>query len=217
MSGTLIRPDVVHAGVVEYLDAWQRQRDLHAAVAAGEAPDTVLLLEHPSVYTAGKRTEPWDRPMDGTPVVDVDRGGKITWHGPGQIVGYPILRLDARTGAPVDVVAYVRRVEAMLIDVCAELGLATTRIEGRSGVWVPQDERGPARKVAAIGIRVARGVSMHGFALNCDCDLSVYDRIVPCGIRDAGVTSLTAELGRPVPVSEVLPVVERHLGTLLEH
>ena len=213
MSGTLTHPEVLRAGVLEYLDAWQRQRDLHAAVVAGEIPDTVLLLEHPSVYTAGKRTEPWDRPMDGTPVVDVDRGGKITWHGPGQLVGYPIMRLP---GEPVDVVAYVRRMEAMLIDVCAEMGLSATRIEGRSGVWVPQDDRGPARKVAAIGIRVARGVSMHGFALNCDCDLSVYDRIVPCGIRDAGVTSLTAELGRPVTVREVQPVVERHLGTLVE-
>jgi len=144
-------------------------------------------------------------------VIDVDRGGKITWHGPGQLVGYPILRLPD----PVDVVAYVRRVEQMLIDVCAEFGLATSRVEGRSGVWVPADERGPARKIAAIGIRVARGVTLHGFALNCDCDLTHFDRIVPCGIRDAGVTSLTAELGRPVPVAEALPLVERHLGTLL--
>ena len=168
----------------------------------------MLLLEHPSVYTAGKRTEPWDRPMDGTPVVDVDRGGKITWHGPGQLVGYPIVELPD----PVDVVAYVRRVEQLLIDVCAEFGLAADRVEGRSGVWVPADDRGPDRKVAAIGIRVARGVTLHGFALNCDCDLSAFDRIVPCGIRDAGVTSLTAELGRPVTVADVLPVVERHLA-----
>ncbi len=141
----------------------------------------------------------------------MDRGGKITWHGPGQIVGYPILTLPD----PVDVVAYVRRVEQMLIDVCAELGLAATRVAGRSGVWVAEDDRGPARKVGAIGIRVARGVTLHGFALNCDCDLSAYDRIVPCGIRDAGVTSLSAELGRDVTVAEVLPVVRRHLGTLL--
>ncbi|MFS8477531.1 MAG: lipoyl(octanoyl) transferase LipB [Micromonosporaceae bacterium] len=201
---------VVRAGVVDYQEAWDEQRRLHEAVAGG-APGTVLLLEHPSVYTAGKRTEPWDRPLDGTPVIDVDRGGKITWHGPGQLVGYPILRLPD----PVDVVAYVRRVEQMLIDVCAEFGLATSRVEGRSGVWVPADERGPARKIAAIGIRVARGVTLHGFALNCDCDLTHFDRIVPCGIRDAGVTSLTAELGRPVPVAEALPLVERHLGTLL--
>ncbi|GHJ06479.1 octanoyltransferase [Micromonospora humidisoli] len=201
----------VRAGVVDYPTAWDEQRRLHAAVVAGERGDTVLLLEHPSVYTAGKRTEPWDRPMDGTPVVDVDRGGKITWHGPGQLVGYPIVRLPD----PVDVVAYVRRTEQLLIDVCAEFGLTAGRVEGRSGVWVPADGRGPARKVAAIGIRVARGVTQHGFAINCDCDLSYYDRIVPCGIADAGTTSLTAELGRPVPVTEVLPVVERHLPTLL--
>jgi lipoyl(octanoyl) transferase len=201
----------VPAGFVDYRVAWDEQRRLHAAVVAGEEPDTVLLLEHPSVYTAGKRTEPWDRPMDGTPVVDVDRGGKITWHGPGQLVGYPILRLPD----PVDVVAYVRRTEQLLIDVCAELGLTAERVAGRSGVWVPEDDRGPARKVAAIGIRVARGVTLHGFALNCDCDLSAFDRIVPCGIRDAGVTSLTAELGRPITVAEALPVVERHLPTLL--
>ncbi len=201
---------VVRAGTVDYQEAWDEQRRLHEAVADGSSPDTVLLLEHPSVYTAGKRTEPFDRPMDGTPVVDVDRGGKITWHGPGQLVGYPILTLPD----PVDVVAYVRRVEAMLIAVCAELGLSTSRVEGRSGVWVPADDRGPARKIAAIGIRVARGVTLHGFAINCDCDLSAFDRIVPCGIRDAGVTSLSAELGRAVTVAEVLPIVERHLGLL---
>ncbi|BCJ63500.1 lipoyl(octanoyl) transferase LipB [Polymorphospora rubra] len=202
---------VVDAGVVDYLAAWDEQRRRHEAVAAGEESDTALLLEHPSVYTAGKRTEPWDRPMDGTPVVDVDRGGKITWHGPGQLVGYPILRLPD----PIDVVAYVRRTEQLLIDVCAEFGLATDRIEGRSGVWVAEDDRGPARKVAAIGIRVSKGVTQHGFSINCDCDLTAFDRIVPCGIRDAGVTSLTAELGRPVTVADVLPVVHRHLPTLL--
>jgi lipoyl(octanoyl) transferase len=163
------------------------------------------------VYTAGKRTEPWDRPQDGTPVVDVDRGGKITWHGPGQLVGYPIVKLPD----PMDVVAYVRRVEQMLIDVCAELGLSTTRIDGRSGVWIPADDRGPDRKVAAIGIRVARGVTLHGFAINCDCDLGAFDRIVPCGIRDAGVTSVSAELGRTVTVAEALPIVEEHLPTIL--
>jgi lipoyl(octanoyl) transferase len=201
----------VRAGLLDYRAAWDEQRRLHEAVVTGAQGDTVLLLEHPSVYTAGKRTEPWDRPMDGTPVVDVDRGGKITWHGPGQLVGYPILTLPD----PVDVVAYVRRVEQLLIDVCAEFGLATGRVEGRSGVWVPEDDRGPARKVAAIGIRVARGVTLHGFSINCDCDLAYFDRIVPCGIRDAGVTSLTAELGRPVTVADVLPVVERHLATLV--
>lgn len=172
----------------------------------------MLLLEHPSVYTAGKRTNSWDRPTDGTPVIDVDRGGRITWHGPGQIVGYPILRLPD----PVDVVAYVRRMEQMLIDVCTDLGVATTRMEGdnRSGVWVPADDRGPDRKVAAIGIRVARGVTLHGFALNCNPDLRAFDKIVPCGIRDAGVTSLSVELGRDVTVAEVTPIVVRHLDKL---
>jgi lipoyl(octanoyl) transferase len=201
---------VVRAGLVDYQEAWAEQRRLHEAVADSLSAPTVLLLEHPSVYTAGKRTEPWDRPADGTPVVDVDRGGRITWHGPGQLVGYPILRLPD----PVDVVAYVRRVEQLLIDVCGSLGLRTERVEGRSGVWVPADDRGPARKVAAIGIRVARGTTLHGFSLNCDCDLSAYDAIVPCGIRDAGVTSLSVELGRDVTVAEVLPVVERSLRTL---
>lgn len=202
---------MVHAGTVDYSAAWDEQRRRHAAVVRGETPDTVLLLEHPSVYTAGKRTEPLDRPVDGTPVIDVDRGGKITWHGPGQLVGYPIVRLPD----PVDVVAYVRRVEQVLIEACATVGLATTRVDGRSGVWVTADGRGPDRKVAAVGIRVAQGVTLHGFSLNCDCDLTHFDRIVPCGIRDAGVTSLSAELGRPVPVAEMLPIVEGHLRTLL--
>ncbi len=210
MTHTLTGLSVVRAGVVEYGAAWDEQRRLHEAVVAGTEPATVLLLEHPSVYTAGKRTEPLDRPVDGTPVVDVDRGGKITWHGPGQLVGYPIMHL----AAPLDVVAYVRRVEDVLIETCAEVGLRASRIEGRSGVWVPADERGPDRKVAAIGVRVAQRVTLHGFALNCDCDLAAFDRIVPCGIRDAGVTSLTAELGRPVTVAEVLPIVERHLPLL---
>jgi lipoyl(octanoyl) transferase len=201
---------VIRAGLVPYEQAWQRQRELHSAVAAGTAPDTVLLLEHPPVYTAGKRTEAWERPADGTPVIDVDRGGKITWHGPGQLVGYPILRLPD----PIDVVAYVRRVERMLIDVCADLGLITARVDGRSGVWLPADDR-PDRKVAAIGIRVAQGVTLHGFALNCNPDLSWFDRIVPCGIRDAGVTSLTTELARDVTVTEVTPLVEQRLPELL--
>jgi lipoyl(octanoyl) transferase len=202
--------EVVRAGLVDYETALAEQRRIHEAVADGTAPDTVLLLEHPSVYTAGKRTEPGDRPLDGTPVIDVDRGGRITWHGPGQLVGYPIVKLPD----PIDVVAYVRRTEQLLIDVCAEFGLATTRVEGRSGVWVAGDGRGPDRKVAAIGIRVARGVTLHGFAINADCDLSRYDIFVPCGIRDAGVTSLSAELGRSITVADVLPVVERHLATL---
>jgi lipoyl(octanoyl) transferase len=207
-TGTL---RVVHAGLIDYRAAWDEQRRLHDAVVIGAEPDTVLLLEHPSVYTAGKRTNSWERPLDGTPVVDVDRGGRITWHGPGQIVGYPIVRLPD----PIDVVAYVRRVEQMLIDVCAEFGLATGRIEGQSGVWVAADDRGPDRKVAAIGIRVARGVTLHGFALNCDPDLTYFDRIVPCGIRDAGVTSLSVELGGDVTIAEATPVVERHLATIL--
>jgi len=205
---------VIRAGTVPYEQAWERQRALHAEVVAGTTPDTVLLLEHPPVYTAGKRTEPHERPFGnaGAPVIDVDRGGKITWHGPGQIVGYPIVRLPD----PIDVVAYVRRMEATLIAVCAEFDVAAGRVEGRSGVWLAADANRPARKIAAIGIRVAQGVTLHGFALNCDPDLSWYDRIVPCGIADAGVTSLAAELGRDVTVEQVLPVVERHLPSLFD-
>jgi lipoyl(octanoyl) transferase len=202
---------MIRAGLVPYEQAWARQRELHAEVVAGTAPDTALLLEHPPVYTAGRRTEAWERPLDGTPVIDVDRGGKITWHGPGQLVGYPIVRL----ADPVDVVAYVRRMERVLIEVCADLGVVAGQIDGRSGVWMPADDQGPDRKIAAIGIRVAQGVTLHGFAINCDPDLSWFDRIVPCGITDAGVTSLTKELGRDVPVAEVLPVVERRLPGLV--
>ncbi|WP_149179949.1 lipoyl(octanoyl) transferase LipB [Streptomyces sp. TRM49041] len=262
----------VHLGfgedAVEYQEAWERQREVHAARFADQVPDTCLLLEHPPVYTAGRRTEESERPLDGTPVVDVDRGGKITWHGPGQLVGYPILKLPR----PVDVVAHVRRLEEALIRTAAEFGLETTRIEGRSGVWVlgdPLEERpafggaarsasdpvggggrtglaldfdprlhddefdprmsGPEyapsnagqrredRKLAAIGIRVAKGVTMHGFALNVNPDNTWFDRIVPCGIRDAGVTSLANELGRDVPLEEVVPVAERHLRDVLEN
>jgi len=201
---------VLRRGLVDYREAWAEQQRLHDAVVTGGRPDTVLLLEHPSVFTAGRRTEPADRPFDGTPVIDVDRGGKITWHGPGQLVGYPIVKLPD----PIDVVAYVRRTEQLLIDVCAEFGVLAERVEGRSGAWVRGAGDVPDRKIAAIGIRVARGVTLHGFALNCDCDLASYDLFVPCGIRDAGVTSLSQQLGRPVPVAEVLPVVERHLPTL---
>jgi lipoyl(octanoyl) transferase len=200
---------MVHAGLVPYQEAWDEQRRVHAAVAAGTEPDTVLLLEHPAVYTAGKRTSPFERPQDGTPVIDVDRGGKITWHGPGQLVGYPIVALPD----PVDVVAHVRRVEEALILTCADLGVETTRVEGRSGVWVVGD--GIDRKVAAIGIRVSQGVTMHGFALNCDADLSAYDRIVPCGLTDATVTSLTQETGRVVTVADVMPYVEKRLTEVL--
>ena len=195
----------------EYRATWELQRQVHADVVAGERPDTVLLLEHEAVYTAGKRTEPHERPFDGTPVVDVDRGGKITWHGPGQLVGYPIVALSD----PIDVVAYVRRLEQVLIDTVAELGVDAGRVEGRSGVWVAGEGVRRERKIAAIGIRVAQGVTMHGFALNCDCDLSAYGRIVPCGIPDADVTSLSAETGRTVTVVDTLPVVRRHLAASL--
>ena len=243
------------ADAVEYQQAWDEQRRVHAARFADEIPDTCLLLEHPPVYTAGRRTTPAERPLDGTPVIDVDRGGKITWHGPGQLVGYPIVKLPR----PVDVVAHVRRLEEALIRVCADLGLATSRVEGRSGVWVlgeAQDpaaraaalgglsldfdprlrdeefdprlsgpeyapsnagQRGEDRKVAAIGVRVAKGVTMHGFSLNVNPDNTWFDRIVPCGIRDAGVTSLAEELGRDITVQDVLPLVEKHLREVLEN
>ena len=208
---------------VDYLEAWSRQREVHAAVVDG-GPDTTLLLEHSPVYTAGKRTEPHERPVDppagsgpAVPVIEVDRGGKITFHGPGQLVGYPIVRLPDH----VLVVDYVRRLEEALIGVCAELGVATARVPGRSGVWlqaVPATDTSPARperKIAAIGIRVSRGVTMHGFALNCDVDLSWYERFVPCGIADAGVTTLSEELGRDVTVAEAVPLVEQHLRRML--
>ncbi|MCX4551536.1 lipoyl(octanoyl) transferase LipB [Streptomyces sp. NBC_01387] len=245
---------------VEYQEAWQKQREVHAARFADEVPDTVLFLEHPPVYTAGRRTADSERPLDGTPVVDVDRGGKITWHGYGQLIGYPIQKLPR----PVDVIAHLRRLEEALIRVCAEFGVETSRVEGRAGVWVlgdPAESRngtdggrlsstgglsldldprlqddefdprmnGPEyapsnagqrredRKIAAMGIRVAKGVTMHGFALNCNPDTTWFDRIVPCGIRDAGVTSLSYELGREVTVAEVLPVVEKHLRDVLEN
>jgi lipoyl(octanoyl) transferase len=205
---------VVHAGfgdaAVPYEAGWDLQRRTHALRADDLIPDTVLLLEHEPVYTAGKRTEPLDRPIGdpGAPVVDVDRGGKITWHGPGQLTGYPIVRLPD----PVDVVGYVRLLEKMMMAVCTELGLETVTVEGRSGLWVPGT---PDRKIGSIGIRVARGVTMHGFMLNCDCDMSWFDRIVPCGIRDVGSTSLTLELGRTVTVAEITPLVERHLADVL--
>lgn len=218
----------VHAGfgadAVPYLAGWDLQRRLHERRACDSIPDVCLLLEHEAVYTAGRRTSPLDRPAGeaGAPVIDVDRGGQITWHGPGQLVGYPIIRL----GEPVDVIAYVRAIEEALIRACAEAGVTTTRVEGRSGVWVtgsrPGDLAGggagparPDRKVGAIGIRVSRGVTMHGFALNCDPDLGWFDSIVPCGIRDAGVTSLTAETGRQVSVADLMEPVERHLAEVL--
>lgn len=191
---------------VPYTEAWELQREVHAAVVDGARPDTVLLVEHESVYTAGRRTSAAERPVDGTPVVDVDRGGRITWHGPGQLVAYPIVRL----AQPVDVVAYVQALEQAVIDACAALGLDTVRVEGRSGVWLPGDGRRD-RKVAAIGVRVARGVTMHGLALNCDADLAAFGRIVPCGLPDADVTSLSQELNRPVTVLDVAPILRLHL------
>jgi lipoyl(octanoyl) transferase len=202
------------ARAVAYLAAWNLQRRVHEQRAAGAIGDACLLLEHEPVYTAGKRTSPQDRPLadPGIPVIDVDRGGKITWHGPGQLVGYPIVKL----AEPVDVIAYVRGLEEALIRACAEVGVATGRVEGRSGVWLPGDSSGrPDRKVAAIGIRVSRGVTMHGFALNCDCDLGWFGRIVPCGISDASVTSLSAETGRPVTVAEMTSIVQPHLAAAL--
>ena len=197
---------------VDYLRAWDHQREVHAQVVSGELPDTVLLLEHEAVYTAGKRTEPHERPLDGTPVVDVDRGGKITWHGPGQLVGYPIVRLTH----PVDVVGHVRRLEDMMMAVCSDLGVQTQRVEGRSGVWLPADGSRPERKIGAIGIRVSQDVTMHGFALNCDNDLGYADVVIPCGITDAGVTSLSKELGRDVSVAEVVPLATAHLQRVLD-
>jgi lipoyl(octanoyl) transferase len=202
------------ADAVDYAAAWDIQRQVHERRVAGDIPNTCLLLEHQPVYTAGKRTSPLDRPVGdpGAPVIDVDRGGKITWHGPGQLVGYPIVALDE----PLDVVNYVRLVEDALIGACAAFDVMASRVDGRSGAWLVGDGHGkPDRKIAAIGIRVARGVTMHGFALNCDCDLTWYDRIVPCGIRDAAVTSLSAETGRHITVADVLPVVEQQLARVL--
>jgi lipoyl(octanoyl) transferase len=213
MSGELV---FAHAGfgaaAVPYLGAWDLQRRLHERRAGDEIPDTCLLLEHEPVYTAGKRTSPLDRPLTdpGIPVIDVDRGGKITWHGPGQLVGYPIVKL----AEPIDVIAYVRSLEEALMRSCAGMGVATTRVEGRSGVWITEPGH-QDRKVAAIGIRVSRGVTMHGFELNCDCDLGWFDKIVPCGIRDAGVTSLSAETGRRVTVADMLDCVQHHLADVL--
>ncbi len=206
---------VVHLGFapsfVPYEQAWAEQRRVHEEVVAG-GQDTVLLLEHEPVYTAGKRTASWERPTTGAPVVDVDRGGRITWHGPGQLVGYPIVRLPE----PFDVIEYVRRVEQVLIERDRRARLATTRVEGRSGVWLLADGDKPDRKVGAIGVRVARGVTMHGFAVNCDPDLGWYSSIVACGIEDASVTSLSVELGRVVTVQELLPLVEARLTQLVQ-
>jgi lipoyl(octanoyl) transferase len=190
---------------MEYEQAWQLQRGLHADVANGIRENTLVLLEHPSVYTAGRRTEEFERPLDGSNVIEVDRGGRITWHGPGQLVGYPIIKLLE----PTEVVGFVREIEGALINVCAELGVNAVRIEGRSGVWIV-DSQGD-RKIAAIGVRVAKGVTMHGFAININPDLKAYDQIVACGIRDAQVTSLQKELGREITVDEITHIIEAHV------
>lgn len=192
-------------GLLEYTQAWDLQRSIHNEVEGGTRPNTMLLLEHPSVFTAGRRTEDSDRPTNGAQVIDVDRGGRITWHGPGQLVGYPIVRLKN----PTELVGFVRELESALIRVCSELGVSTVRIEGRSGVWM-RDSRGD-RKIAAIGVRVTKGVTMHGFALNVNPDLSAFRQIVPCGINDADVTSLEIELGRTIVIDEVIELVERHM------
>lgn len=192
-------------GLVDYQKAWDVQRTIHEEVASGIRPNTLLLLEHPSVYTAGRRTDVSERPNDGTPVIDVDRGGRITWHGPGQLVGYPIVKLHK----PTELVGFVREIESALIGVCEDLGIPAIRVEGRSGVWI-RDAKGD-RKIAAIGIRVAKGVSMHGFALNVNPDLAAFAQIVPCGIADADVTSLEVELARTITIEEVAPLVERHV------
>ncbi len=207
--------DIVVTGLsansVPYVEALELQRATHRAVVRGTSPDTVLLLEHPSVYTAGKRTEDFERPTDGTPVIDVDRGGKITWHGPGQLVGYPILRL----AEPIDVVGYVRRLEGMLIAVLADVGIDAGRVAGRSGVWIGYDSPVGAEKIAAIGIRVAEGVTMHGFSLNCNNSFDAYTKIIACGISDAGVTSISRELGRDVSPDDVVPFIRSHFDIVM--
>ena len=209
--------EVQWLGEVDYTSTWELQAQLAKEIAAGTRPDTLLLLEHPATYTAGKRTEESDRPTNGLPVVDVDRGGRITWHGPGQLVAYPLIKL----ADPVDVVDYVRRLEEALITTCADLGLSGTgRIEGRSGVWLPagvvDQTLQPARKVAAIGIRITQGVTMHGVSLNCDNSMDYYEHIVPCGLADAGVTTLTKELGTDITVAAARPYLEQHILAALD-
>jgi lipoyl(octanoyl) transferase len=201
---------VTELGVVDYLSAWKLQKQIHQDVLNLQSENTLLLLEHPSVYTAGRRTEILDRPLDDTPVIDVDRGGKITWHGPGQLVGYPIVKLKNST----DVVGFVRELETALISVCAEFGIKADRYCERSGVWVRDDKSD--RKIAAIGLRVAKGVTMHGFALNVNPDLSAYEKIIPCGISGAKVTSLSAEIGSEITINEVLPVIKKHIQPMLD-
>jgi lipoyl(octanoyl) transferase len=213
VSSTIVTQNLLRVeelGVIDYLSAWQTQKEIQEKVINNIDPNTLLLLQHPSVYTAGRRTEISDRPLDNTPVIDVDRGGKITWHGLGQIVGYPIIKLKNST----DVVGFVRELETSLISICDEFGIKAERYCERSGVWL-RDAKGD-RKIAAIGLRVAKGVTMHGFALNVNPDLSAYSKIVPCGIADAKVTSLSAELGRSITIEEVMPVLKKHILPTLE-
>lgn len=213
MSSTIISQKLLRVeelGVIDYLSAWKMQKQIHEKVVNDTEPNTLLILQHPSVYTAGRRTEISDRPLDDTPVIDVDRGGKITWHGLGQIVGYPIIKLKNST----DVVGFVRELETAIISICQEFGIKAERYCERSGVWL-RDEKGD-RKIAAIGLRVAKGVTMHGFALNVNPDLSAYSKIVPCGIADAKVTSLSVELGRSITIEEVMPVLKKHILPMLE-
>jgi lipoyl(octanoyl) transferase len=200
---------ISRAGLVAYEEALELQRHFHKEIVAGTRPNSLILLEHPSVYTAGKRTQDFERPSDGTPVIDVDRGGRITWHGPGQIVGYPIVRL----AKPTELVGFVRTLESALIEACSTFGISAQRVDGRSGVWVC-DEMGE-RKIAAIGIRVASGVTMHGFALNVAPDLAKFGKIVPCGIDDAAVTSMARELKREISISEVISIVEEMVSQAL--
>jgi lipoyl(octanoyl) transferase len=202
--------DIQHLGLIPYQEAWDLQRKIQSEIIDGSRKNTLLLLEHPSVYTAGRRTELHERPLDGTPVIDVDRGGKITWHGEGQLVGYPIIKLRNRN----DVVGFVREVETGLIAALAEIGLESERYCERSGVWL-RDSKGD-RKIAAIGIRVAKGVTMHGFSLNVNPDMTAFDRILPCGFSDTGVTSIAKELGKEISIEKVLPVVEKHIKSALE-
>lgn len=213
MSSTIVLQNLLKVeelGVVEYRTAWDMQKDIQEKVINGIYPNTLLLLEHPSVYTAGRRTEMTDRPLDNTPVIDVDRGGKITWHGLGQIVGYPIIKLKNAT----DVVGFVRELETALISICDEFGIKAERYCERSGVWI-RDEKGD-RKIAAIGLRVAKGVTMHGFALNVNPDLTAYSKIIPCGIADAKVTSFEAEIGRNITIEEVMPILKKYILPMLE-
>lgn len=213
MSSTMMTQNLLRVeelGVIEYLSAWQMQKELQEKVINNIEPNTLLIMEHPSVYTAGRRTEISDRPLDNTPVIDVDRGGKITWHGLGQIVGYPIVKLKNST----DVVGFVRELESALIEICDEFGIKAQRYCERSGVWL-RDEKGD-RKIAAIGLRVAKGVTMHGFALNVNPDLTAYSKIIPCGIADAKVTSLSAELGRDIKIDEVMPVLKKYILPMLD-